>query len=74
MTRATNQRLDVTKEENQKRVEMVEKRKIEAMATKYQRIRGGISLFSEEKENYESNIRDKTDPDQPGNDKYPLQL
>ncbi len=33
------------------------------MAAKRQRARGGISLSREEEENYESDIRDETDPD-----------
>ncbi len=44
------------------------------MATKRQKARGGISLSSEEKENYESDTGDETDPDQVDNDKNPLQL
>ena len=43
------------------------------MATKRQRARRGIDLSNEEKDIYESNTRDKIDPDQ-ANDKYPLQL
>ena len=73
-TWATNQRLEVAREERQKREEMMKNRKTEAMATKWWRARGGINLFSEEKENYESNTRDETDPNQAGNDKNPLQL
>ena len=42
---------------------MVKRRKIEAMAARHQRARRRISLFSEKKENYESNIGDKTDSD-----------
>ncbi len=44
------------------------------MIAKHQRTRGGISLFSEEKENYESDTGDKIDPDQVGNDENPLQF
>ncbi len=44
------------------------------MAMKRQRTRGGISLSSKEKKNYESDTRNKTDPDQVNNDKNPLQL
>ena len=53
---------------------MVERWKTKVMAAKCRRVRGEISSSSEEEENYESNTRDKTDPDQVGNDKYPLQL
>ncbi len=53
---------------------MVERWKIEAMAAKRQRARGGISLSSEKEENYKNDTRDKTDPDQVDNDKNPQQL
>ncbi len=53
---------------------MVERRKTEAMAVKRRRARGGISSSSEEEENYESDTRDETDPDQANVDKNPLQL
>ncbi len=52
---------------------MVEKRKIETMAAKQRRAIGGISLSSEEEENYESDTGDETDPEQVDNDKNPLQ-
>ena len=38
-TRASNQRLEVIREERQKREEMLERRKTEVMATKRQRTR-----------------------------------
>ncbi len=53
---------------------MVERRKTEAMAAKRRRARGGISLSSEEEENYESDTGDETDPDQADDNKNPLQL
>ena len=53
---------------------MVERRKTEAMAAKYQRARGGISLSSKQEENYKSVTGDKTDPDQAVDDKNPLPL
>ena len=74
MIRVTNHRLEVVREKQWKWKEMVEKRKTKAIAARRQRIRGGISLSSEKKENYERDIKDKTDPDQIGNDKNPLQL
>lgn len=70
MIRVTNYRLEVIREEKQKREEIVKKQKTEAMAAKYHRARGGISLFSEKKGNYESETKDDTDPDQVS-DKYP---
>ena len=72
--KATNHRLEVAREEQWKKEEMVEKQKTEAMAVRRQRARRGISLSSKEEENYESDTRDKTDPDQAGDDKNPLQL
>ncbi len=53
---------------------MVERRKTEAMAAKRRRARRGISLCSEEKENYESDTGDETDPDQADDDENPRQL
>ncbi len=52
----------------------MERWKTEAMVAKCQRARGGINSSSREEENYESNTRDKTDPDQAGDDENPLQL
>ena len=62
-TRATNHRLEVVSEKRRKRKEMVEKRKTKAMAANRQKARGGISLFSEEEGNYESDTENETDPD-----------
>ena len=44
------------------------------MAAKRRRARGGVGLYSEEEENYKSDIGDKMNLDQAGNDKNPLQL
>ncbi len=74
LTRATNQRLEIAREERRKREEMVERWKIEVMAAKRQRARGGISSSSEEEENYESDTGDETDPDQVEDDENLLQL
>lgn len=52
---------------------MVEKQKIKAIVTKHQRVKRRISLFSEEKENYESDTRNETILDQ-ANEKYLLEL
>lgn len=60
-TKAINQRLVVAKKERQKREKMIEKEKTKAIAGKRWRIRIRISLFSEEKRNYESDIKDKID-------------
>lgn len=72
-TKVTNYNLEVTKKERRKREEIVERQKIEAIAAECKRARGGISLFSEEEKNYESNIKDKTNLDQINNE-YLLQL
>ncbi len=74
LTKATNQRLEVAREKRRKWEEIVERRKIKAMATKCRRVRGGISSSSEEEENYESDTGDETDPDQADDYKNPLQL
>lgn len=71
MTKATNYSLEVAKEEEQKREEMLEKRRTEAIATKCQRAKGGTSLSSEKKGNYKSDTGDETYLDK-SNDKYPL--
>ncbi len=73
-TKATNQRFKFAREERRKRKEIVEKQKTKTIAAKRRKARGGISLFSEEEENCESDTRDKTDPDQVNNDKNSLQL
>ncbi len=74
LTRATNQRLEITRKERRKREEIVEKWKTEAMAAKRRRARRGISLYSEEEKNYENDTGDETDPDQADDDKNLLQL
>lgn len=71
MTKVTNYRLEVAKEERQKRDEMVDRQKTEAITVRQQKVRGGISFSSKEKGSYGSDIRDKTDPDQVDNE-YPL--
>ena len=71
---ATNCRLEVAREEKQKREEMRKRRKTEAIVAKRQRARIRICLSSEEEENYESDTGDKTILDQVGNDKNLLQL
>ena len=50
---------------------MAERQKIEDLAVKYQRPKRGIRLFSEKKEDYESDTKDKMDPNQANCD-YPL--
>lgn len=60
-TRATNNRLEVAKKKRQKKEKIKERRKVEAIAAKRYRARGGMSS-SREKED-ESDIRNDTDPD-----------
>lgn len=68
MAKTTSLRLEVAKEEIQKKEEIVEKQKTEAMATKCRNNRGEISL-SNEKKSYDNNIADNdTDLDE-ANDK-----
>ena len=74
LIKATNHKLEIAREEQRKREEMVERRKTEAMAARCQKTREGIRLSSEEEENYESNTGDETDPNQAGNDKNLLQF
>ena len=70
-TRATNNRLEATREEKWKIEEMIKRRKAEVMAAKRCRARRRIILSSEKKD--KNDTGDDTDPDQ-ANDKYPLQL
>lgn len=42
---------------------MVKRQKTKTMAVRHQKTRREISLFNEEKENYENNIEDKMDLD-----------
>lgn len=64
--KATNLRLEVAKEEVQKKHEVVKRQKAEATAAKRQRDRGGINLSNEDDDNYYSDT-DNTDPDQEDN-------
>lgn len=52
---------------------MIEKQKTEAMTAKRHKNRRGISLFNAKKENYESETKNNTDPNQ-AKDKYSLQF
>lgn len=56
-----------------KREKMIKKQKTEVMVIKRQKTRRRISLFSEEKNNYKSNIRDEIEPDW-ANNRFLLQL
>ena len=64
--KTTNLRLKVAKEEVQKKQEVVERQKAEAVAAKQQKDRGGISLSNKDDDNYYSNT-DDTHPDQKNN-------
>ena len=61
-TRATNDRLEVAREERQKREKMIDRWKAEAIAAKRCRARGKISLSSEKED--KSDIGDNIDPNQ----------
>ncbi len=63
LTRVINQRLEIAREERQKRKEMVERQKTEAMAVKRRRARRRIISSRKEEEIYESDIGDETDLD-----------
>lgn len=52
----------------------MKKQKIEAIAIRCQKARGGINLFSEEEENYKNDTGDETNLDQAGNNKNSLQI
>lgn len=71
LTKITNHRLEVAREEKQKKEEIIKKQRTKAIVAKRQRIRKEISLSNEEEKNYESDIRDKTNPDQ-ADDEYSL--
>ena len=62
LIKATNLRLEVAKEEVQKKHKVVERRKVKAAAAKKQRDRRGISSFNEDDDNY-YNDTDDTDLD-----------
>ena len=64
--KATNVRLEVAKEEIQRKQEVVQRRKAEAAAAKQQRDRGDINSSNEDDDNYYSDT-DDTDPDQKDN-------
>ena len=66
MIKAINLRLEVAKEEVQKKHEVVERRKAEAAIAKQQRDKKGISSSNEDDDNYYSDM-DNTDPDQENN-------
>lgn len=57
----SNYKLEVARKKEQKIEEIVEKRKVKAMATKQRRARRKIKLSSEEED--ESNTGDNIDPD-----------
>ena len=71
LIRASNDKLEVAWEKKQKTKEMIKRWKTKAIAAKYCRDRRGISLFSKEERNYESEIGDDTNLNQ-ANNKYLL--
>ena len=69
-TRATNHRLEITREEQSKKEERVKRQRTETMAAKGCRDREGINLSSREEKNHGKDTRDDPDLDQAKN-KYP---
>ena len=61
LIRVNNDRLEIAREEWQKREEIMERRKAEAIVTKWRRARGRISLSNEKED--ENDIEDDIDPD-----------
>lgn len=61
LIRATNYKLEIAKEERQKRVEIIERSKIETIVTICQRVKRRISLSNKDTKNYGSDISDETD-------------
>lgn len=68
LIRVINHKLEVVKEKEQKIEEIIKKWKTKVIAIKRQKVRKRISFSSEKEKNYESDIRDKTNPNQ-ANDK-----
>ena len=66
MIKATNLKLEVAKEKIQKKQEVVERQKVEAVATKLQKDRGDISSSNENDNSYYSDT-DDIDLDQEDN-------
>ena len=48
---------------------MVKKQKTKTIAIRHKKARRGITLSNKKEENYESDTKDETNPDQAGNDK-----
>ena len=55
--KATNNRLEVAKKKGRKREEIMERRKAEAMAAKWRRVKGEISFFDKEKDENDTGSR-----------------
>lgn len=67
MTRVTNHKLEVVKQNGWKKEEIIEEQKVEAIVVKWHKARRGISFSSEKKD--ESNLRNEVNLDQ-ANNKY----
>ena len=74
LIKLTNHKLEIARKKQRKREEMVEKRKTKTITARWQKARRESCLSSKKKENYESDIKNKTDLKQAGNNKNPLQL
>lgn len=66
-----NNRLEVAREKEQKKEELVKSQKEEAIAVKWRKTKGRISLYSSKED--KSDIEDDINPDQ-ANNKYLLQI
>lgn len=70
LIRVINYKLEVAKNKKFKIEKIVEKEKTKALTAKHHKNRGRISLFSKEKKNYESDIRDNMNLDQANTNIY----
>lgn len=69
--KTTNHKLEDASKKKQKREKITKRWKAKARAAKHHKAKKEISLFSIEKKNYKSNIKDDTNWDQ-ANNKYPI--
>lgn len=67
LTRATNHKLEVIREKRRKKNQIIKRWKTKAIVTKHQKTKKEICLSSEKEEYYESNTRDKSDPNKTNN-------
>ena len=68
LIKITNHKLEIAREERQKRDKMMERQKIETIVVRQQRAKRRISSSIKEKKSYGSDTRDETNPDQTYNE------